>query len=759
MCPGTVAPDHPDSYYSVARRMAAEMPGGWQPDQYANPENPASHYASTGPEIWAQTDGTVTHFVAGIGTGGTITGAGRYLKDASGGAVRVIGADPEGSVYSGGSGRPYLVEGVGEDIWPATYDPSVCDEIIRSPTAESFGMTRRLAREEALLAGGSSGLAVAAALRVAAAAGPGAVIVVLLPDSGRGYLSKIFNDEWMADYGFLVRADLGAARRDVLARKERGLPELVHVHPEESVAAAIALLREYGVSQLPVVRAGAAGDGGRGHWFGGRARSARGLTEPGRATCTIRSGTHVRPAADCRLRRAGVPCGPGAWRTRERPSCTSDGKPSSCSPARTCWASWRAACGERPAHRSRHADHRARRTGTASRPSPSTPARTRGPLTGPSWPRSTSLHLQAGRRGPARGGYEYARSANPTRTALETCLAALEQGTVGAGLRVGAGVRGRPARTVASRATTCSSRRRLRRHLPAVAQVLADGGSPRRGRRVRPAAVRTALHGPHQCRSGPRPRPTRCSASSTSRRLGPGGARGRRPARGRQHLRLARTCSSRCAWAPTSVVHSTTKYLGGHSDVVGGALVVADPELAGRLAFHPQRDRRRTRPFRRWLRCGAQDPGVRMDRHCDNAERVVELLARLRARSRKVLYPGLATHRRPRVGAGQMRRFGGMVAFRLLAGVEPRRSRLCEPDPAVHPGGVARRRRVPDRASGPDDARLGRRLGPGGPARPGQALGRHRGLSTTCSTTCAGRWGKTGAVKPSARVPARGRGR
>jgi len=259
VCPGTVAPDHPDSYYSVARRLAAEIPGGWQPDQYANPENPASHYATTGPEIWSQTDGKVTHFVAGIGTGGTITGTGRYLKEVSDGAVKVIGADPEGSVYSGGSGRPYLVEGVGEDIWPATYDPSVCDEIIAVSDADSFTMTRRLAREEALLTGGSSGLAVAAALRVAAAqpagqGGPGPVIVVLLPDTGRGYLSKIFNDEWMADYGFLHAQTSEPLVADVLARREPGLPELVHVHPEENVGAAIALLREYDVSQLPVVK-------------------------------------------------------------------------------------------------------------------------------------------------------------------------------------------------------------------------------------------------------------------------------------------------------------------------------------------------------------------------------------------------------------------------------------------------------------------------------------------------------------------------
>ena len=255
VCPGTVAPDHPDSYYSVARRMAGEIPGGWQPDQYANQQNPASHQATTGPEIWAQTDGTVTHFVAGIGTGGTITGTGRYLKEVSGGAVRVIGADPEGSVYSGGSGRPYLVEGVGEDIWPATYDPSVCDEIIAISDAESFGMTRRLAREEALLTGGSSGLAVAAALRVAESAGPDAVVVVLLPDGGRGYLAKIFNDDWMADYGFLAEETAEPRIEDILEGKQGGLPPFVHAHPDESVAAAIESLREYEVSQLPVLSA------------------------------------------------------------------------------------------------------------------------------------------------------------------------------------------------------------------------------------------------------------------------------------------------------------------------------------------------------------------------------------------------------------------------------------------------------------------------------------------------------------------------
>lgn len=263
VCPTAVPPEHPDSYYNVSDRLVREIEGAWKPDQYSNPNGPASHYETTGPEIWADTDGKITHFVAGVGTGGTITGAGRYLKEVSGGRaigeVKIVGADPEGSVYSGGTGRPYLVEGVGEDFWPSAYDPSVVDEVIAVSDADSFGMTRRLAREEGLLVGGSCGMAVVAAIRLAEKVGPDGLVVVLLPDGGRGYLSKVFNDAWMSSYGFLRSRLDGSVSEptvgDVLRGKSGALPDLVHTHPSETVRDAIEILREYGVSQMPVVGA------------------------------------------------------------------------------------------------------------------------------------------------------------------------------------------------------------------------------------------------------------------------------------------------------------------------------------------------------------------------------------------------------------------------------------------------------------------------------------------------------------------------
>ena len=211
VCPTAVPPEHPDSYYNVSDRLVREIDGAWKPNQYANPENPASHYHSTGPELWQQTEGKITHFVAGVGTGGTISGTGKYLKEVSDGRVRIVGADPEGSVYSGGSGRPYLVEGVGEDFWPETYDREIADEIIAVSDADSFATTRRLALEEGLLVGGSCGMAVAAALKLAERLTEDDVVVVLLPDGGRGYLTKVFNDTWMSSYGFLPPDSSGAS--------------------------------------------------------------------------------------------------------------------------------------------------------------------------------------------------------------------------------------------------------------------------------------------------------------------------------------------------------------------------------------------------------------------------------------------------------------------------------------------------------------------------------------------------------------------
>jgi cystathionine beta-synthase len=254
VAPTDVAPESPQSYYRVADRLTEEIPGAFQPNQYANDANPETHYLDTGPELWRQSGGRITHFVAGVGTGGTITGIGRYLKEQNP-RIQVIGADPEGSIYSGDEVHPYLVEGVGEDFWPQTFDPSIVDRYVRVSDRDSFLTARRLVQTEGLLAGGSCGTALFAALTVAQElADPDAMIAVVLPDGGRPYLSKVYNDVWMRQYGFLESPG-GRTVADVLLAKHGAgeIPPLVTVDTQQRVKDAIALLHEHRVSQLPVV--------------------------------------------------------------------------------------------------------------------------------------------------------------------------------------------------------------------------------------------------------------------------------------------------------------------------------------------------------------------------------------------------------------------------------------------------------------------------------------------------------------------------
>jgi cystathionine beta-synthase len=258
LCPTNVPPDSPESYYSVAARLARDIPGAYKPDQYWNQENPAAHEATTGPEIWEQTDGRITHLVASVGTGGTITGAARYLRARRPDLV-VVGADPEGSVLSGDTARPYLTEGVGEDFLPGTFDPALVDRWVRVSDRDAFAMARRITREEGILAGESCGTAMVAALGVAhelAASGGGAdaVVVVILPDSGRNYLSKLYNDEWMRANGLLPTPGGIVTLRDILDDHHHGrqLPDVVVARTTETVGAAIARLQEFGISQMPV---------------------------------------------------------------------------------------------------------------------------------------------------------------------------------------------------------------------------------------------------------------------------------------------------------------------------------------------------------------------------------------------------------------------------------------------------------------------------------------------------------------------------
>jgi cystathionine beta-synthase len=251
--PTSVPPDSPESYNGVAERLAREIPGAYRPNQFANPKNPEAHYLTTGPEIWADTDGKVDVFVAGMGTGGTISGTGKYLKEQKP-DVLVLGADPAGSILSGDAPKAYRVEGVGEDFIPATFNRQVIDDMVRVTDAESFHMARRLAREEGLLVGGSAGMAVVAAVKYARRLEPGKLVVALLPDSGRNYLSKIFSDRWMQENGCLDHAPQKVTASDVLGAKD--FPTLIAIDAHERTLEALRLMQHHGVSQLPVVEGG-----------------------------------------------------------------------------------------------------------------------------------------------------------------------------------------------------------------------------------------------------------------------------------------------------------------------------------------------------------------------------------------------------------------------------------------------------------------------------------------------------------------------
>jgi cystathionine beta-synthase len=258
LCPTNVAPESPESYYSVAARLARDIPGAFKPDQYWNLENTRAHERTTGPEIWEQTEGRLTHFVASVGTGGTISGVVHYLREQKPDLV-VVGADPEGSVLSGDTARPYLTEGVGEDFFPGTFDPATVDRWVRVSDRDAFAMARRITREEGILAGESCGTAMVATLELvrelaATERGSEAVVVTLLPDGGRNYLSKLYNDEWMRANGLLPTTGAVVRIRELLRDRQHGqeIPDVVIARTTDRVGAAIDLLQLYGISQLPV---------------------------------------------------------------------------------------------------------------------------------------------------------------------------------------------------------------------------------------------------------------------------------------------------------------------------------------------------------------------------------------------------------------------------------------------------------------------------------------------------------------------------
>ena len=560
--PTDVDPDSPQAYYRVADRLTQEIPGAFQPNQYANPANPQTHYETTGPELWRQTGGALTHLVVGVGTGGTITGMGRYLKEQNP-AIEVIGADPVGSIYSNEEVHPYLVEGVGEDFWPATYDRTIVDRYVTVSDRDSFLTTRRLAETEGLLVGGSCGLAVHAALEVAAGIDdPDAMVAVVLPDGGRGYLSKIFNDTWMDQYGFLERTGESHVG-DVLRTKTRAgdIPPFVVVQTHQKVRDAIALLHEHGVSQLPVVSGTRPGVDRR---LGRRARAAQARGRQPAADGRRhrrRDGGAVpeRLDAPTRCARRSSCCPARARRSRSPRAAGRSGS----SRARTCWSRW-----------SRD---------PLSRPASCTPGLDPDPAFGGVVPpiHQASTYVQKA-PGEFVGDYDYSRSANPTRTQLEKALGELEGGR---GTAFSSGMAATHALITA--VATAGAHAIIPSDLYGGTYRLVDKVLSRWGLEYTMVdqsdldAVAAAV----------RPETKLIWVETpTNPSLNVVDVEGIVARKGGAFVAVDNTFATPVYQRPLelgadAVVHSTTKYLGGHSDAVGGAVVVRDARAHEGMKF------------------------------------------------------------------------------------------------------------------------------------------------------------------------------